>query len=368
MRHAHGFCCERGHERVIKPKHERDAANDLVAIGYPVERADSVGCILELGQVLAGALEEHQKRARIIATKGEARFCLQFSACSLSQGDRQDTWALLERVSKKPVIARLPCQSLRYRGCLADGQLFDDGLDRRAVRFRKEDVERHHGRPFGCQSLYEVTDGGSRPRPLPEHGERLFVDIDDADGQVGVIGLRIKALIVIKRDQPQGADEEWVLVSEQERPCDQPDDHGEVEEALGTSVHGGPLRSRMAPITVVVITPGCRLPDNFLAPNPVITSGCVGNPPHSAPSAPQALANVMPYPPCRECHPGKPNAPERKRAYTAGAIVPVSFQLIRRVRYSSLAIHAAAGRAVNGKRGNNPRSAQKAVVAGLPSS
>src|SRR4029079_12572735 len=34
--HAHGFCCERGHERVIKPKHECDPANDLVAIGYPV--------------------------------------------------------------------------------------------------------------------------------------------------------------------------------------------------------------------------------------------------------------------------------------------------------------------------------------------
>jgi hypothetical protein len=276
------------------------------AIGYPVERANSVSCSLELGQVLAGALEEHQKRARIIATKGEARFCLQFSACSLSQGDRQDTWAILERLSKKLVIARLPCQSLRYRVGLAGGQLFDDGLDRRAVRFREEDVERHHRGPFGCQSLYEVADDGSRPRPLPEHGEGLFIDIDDADGQVGVVGLGIQALIMVKRDQPQGADKEWVLISEQEGPGDQPDHHGEVEEPLGTSVHGGPLRSRMAPITAAVITPGCRLPDNFLAPNAVITSGCVGNPPHSAPSAPQALANVMPSPLAdpREQHPG----------------------------------------------------------------
>ena len=30
-----------------------------------------------------------------------------------------------------------------------------------------------------------------------------------------------------------------VVISQQEGPGDQPDDHGDVEEALGTSVHGG---------------------------------------------------------------------------------------------------------------------------------
>src|SRR5262245_9590668 len=38
---AKRFCCERGHKCLVKPEHEREAANDLIAISYPVECTDS---------------------------------------------------------------------------------------------------------------------------------------------------------------------------------------------------------------------------------------------------------------------------------------------------------------------------------------
>ncbi len=42
------FGRERRHEGLIEPEHERDPANNLIAIGYPVERAESACRILEL--------------------------------------------------------------------------------------------------------------------------------------------------------------------------------------------------------------------------------------------------------------------------------------------------------------------------------
>ena len=47
---AKRFRCERRHESLIKPEHEGDTANNLIAIGHPVERADSACRILELWQ------------------------------------------------------------------------------------------------------------------------------------------------------------------------------------------------------------------------------------------------------------------------------------------------------------------------------
>jgi hypothetical protein len=38
---------------LTKPEHERDAADNLIAICYPVERADSPSGILELRKVSA---------------------------------------------------------------------------------------------------------------------------------------------------------------------------------------------------------------------------------------------------------------------------------------------------------------------------
>ena len=45
---AERFGCKRRHESLIEPEHEGDSANNLIAIGYPVERAESACRILEL--------------------------------------------------------------------------------------------------------------------------------------------------------------------------------------------------------------------------------------------------------------------------------------------------------------------------------
>ena len=71
---AKRFRCERRHQSLIKPEHEGDMANNLIAIGHPVERADSACCILELGEVSAGPFERLQEGSGIVACHGEPRF------------------------------------------------------------------------------------------------------------------------------------------------------------------------------------------------------------------------------------------------------------------------------------------------------
>src|SRR5262245_3223319 len=54
---AKRFRCERGHEKFIKPEHQCDPANNLIAIGYPVECTDSTCRIFELWKVVSGPFE-----------------------------------------------------------------------------------------------------------------------------------------------------------------------------------------------------------------------------------------------------------------------------------------------------------------------
>ena len=58
---AKGFRGEGGHESVIEPEHEGDTTNDLIAIGHPVERADSARCIIELGKISVAPLNPSKK-------------------------------------------------------------------------------------------------------------------------------------------------------------------------------------------------------------------------------------------------------------------------------------------------------------------
>src|SRR6516164_6678537 len=54
---AQGLSPKRRHEILIEPEQEGNPANDLIAISDPVEGANTVRCLLELGKVLAGRLE-----------------------------------------------------------------------------------------------------------------------------------------------------------------------------------------------------------------------------------------------------------------------------------------------------------------------
>ena len=51
------------------------------------------------------------------------------------------------------------------------------------------------------RSATRVAHRCSRPWPLTDHRQRFFINVDDPDRQVGVVGLRIEALKIIKRNQ-----------------------------------------------------------------------------------------------------------------------------------------------------------------------
>jgi hypothetical protein len=53
---------------------------------------------------------------------------------------------------------------------------------------------------------------------------------------------------VIKRNEPQGSDEEWIRIPEQNRPTDKRGHKGDVEELRVAPCHRGPRLSRIDPV------------------------------------------------------------------------------------------------------------------------
>ena len=70
--------------------------------------------------------------------------------------------------------------------------------------------------------------------------EGFFVNVDYPNRQVGVVGGRIQSLIMIKCDEAQGLDEEWIRITEQNRPRNKRDHKGDVDEVRVAPCHRGP--------------------------------------------------------------------------------------------------------------------------------
>ena len=83
-----GFRRKRWHERVIEPEHQGDPADNLIAIGDPVEGPDAVSRLLERRQVWGGNVEFLQERPWIVAAKDEAGFGWQCGRGALTEDDR----------------------------------------------------------------------------------------------------------------------------------------------------------------------------------------------------------------------------------------------------------------------------------------
>ena len=63
---------------------------------------------------------------------------------------------------------------------------------------------------------------------------------------------------MIKRDEPQGLDEEWIRITEQNRPPDKCGYKGDVDEMRVAPCHRGPRLSRIDPVKAAAVENGCR--------------------------------------------------------------------------------------------------------------
>ncbi len=77
----------------------------------------------------------------------------------------------------------------------------------------------------------QVGDGGTRPRPLANLGQRLLVDIDKSHRQVGIVLGRPEQLIGIEGDQPERLHQEGVGGTDEHGSAENDGDDHDVGDA-----------------------------------------------------------------------------------------------------------------------------------------
>jgi len=234
LRNTQQLGAERGHQRIADAKDQRRPAHDLVAIGDPVDDADPPRGGIEDRHVPARSRKRRQQPPRIIARNGETGLHGGRRARGAAEVRREHARGLLERGSESLVVGGLARRVLREQGGLCGGQKLDDLLDRGAVGLGKQDVEAHDRGAFAGQLDEQVAQLGSRPRPLPELGQGLLVDVDDPDRQPRIIGLRRELLIGIERNQAQRAHEERIDRPHQRRRRQQRQHEEDIEPGRGS--------------------------------------------------------------------------------------------------------------------------------------
>ncbi len=98
LRHAQRLHRQRRHELVADPVDQRHAPHHLVAVRYPVDRADAVRRSVELRQVARRARKRRHERLRIIAGDGEPGL----GRGAAARADRRARWPAPRACSPQP--------------------------------------------------------------------------------------------------------------------------------------------------------------------------------------------------------------------------------------------------------------------------
>ena len=89
-------------------------------------------------------------------------------------------------------------------------QAFDHLLDGILIRLGEQDVESNRRGAALIQPLDQIAHPAARPWPLTEPFQQFLIDVDDTDGNVGIVTFRRQPLIGIERHQPQRLHEERI--------------------------------------------------------------------------------------------------------------------------------------------------------------
>ena len=176
-----------GIELVANLNHHGHAADDLVVLGQPVERACARRLVLKFRQARRGAGIARSKQARVVAAMGEACFRLRDRA-ALRRGDEAEHDGALrdgfgQHLSLEGSFSTSSTQTGERLGLRPEAQ----GVGRRhAVRLGEHHVEADRRGAIVGELLHELGKHGARPGPLTDALQRLLVDVDDAHRKVGV--------------------------------------------------------------------------------------------------------------------------------------------------------------------------------------
>jgi hypothetical protein len=200
---------------------QRRAPHHLIAIRHPIDRADPARGRIEDRQIRRCARERVQQSARIVARHREARLRGRRRRGEAAQASSQHGGGGFQRLCEHFIMGRFAGGRLLQRLGLRRRQIFGDLLDRRPVGLAEEHIESDDRGAFTAQFVNQIAELRPRPRPLPEFRERGLVDIDDADRQLRIVGLRRELLIGVEGDQAQGAHEKRIDRAHHHCDCEQ---------------------------------------------------------------------------------------------------------------------------------------------------
>ena len=222
---------EGGIERVADPDHHGHAADDLIVLGDPVERACALRLVLQFFEARRGAGVIGREQFRIVAAMGEAGLGLGDGG-ALRRGDEAELdRSLADRLGEDLVVGGklldLLAQARQRLGVRPEAQSVGG---RHAVGLGKHHVEADHGRAAGGELVHQIGEHRARPGPLADRFQRVLVDVDDAHRESGIEGARADALIGVEHERPQPRDRAGIPDAQGKRGDDDRPHDEDIEE------------------------------------------------------------------------------------------------------------------------------------------
>jgi len=175
-----------------------------------------LGLVLQLFEACCGAGVIRHEELGIVAAKTDACLSL-WNGCGLRGGDKAERdggfadrlgehlivgGKLLDFLSEARQRIRLRPEVKRIRR-------------RHAVGLREHHVDADRRRAIGGKFINEVGENCARPRPLPNLFQRFLIDVDNANGQIGIERAWAHPLIGVEYERAQPLD--WARIPNAQR-------------------------------------------------------------------------------------------------------------------------------------------------------
>ena len=216
-------------ELVADLHHHGHAANDLIVLRQPIERAGAGRLVLQLGQACGGAGIGRREQCRIVAAMRKTRLRLRRGTALWRGDEAEHDGALPDGLGEDVIVGGklldLFAQARKRVGLRPEAQ----GVCRRhAVGLGEDHVEADRRGAVVGELLHELGEHRARPRPLSDPLQRLLVDVDDAQRQTGIEVARIDLLVGVEHHRAQSRHRARVPDPQSERACN----HGPYDEGV----------------------------------------------------------------------------------------------------------------------------------------
>jgi hypothetical protein len=216
-------------ELVADLHHHGHAANDLIVLGKPIERAGARRLVLQLRQACGSAGIGRREQPRVVAAMRKSRLRLRQGAAFRGGDEAEHDGALADGLGEHVIVRGklldLCAQTGKRVGLRPEAQSI---CRRHAVRLGEDHVEADRGGTIVGERLHKLGEHRARPWPLSDPLQRLLVDVDDAQRKSWIEAARIDLLVGVEHHRAQARHRARVPDPQGERACN----HGPYDEGV----------------------------------------------------------------------------------------------------------------------------------------